>query len=125
MKFFIFALFLSAYSSFSVASETSGHAVLANCKAALSILGAGSKTQDKDLLGRGMSCLAMLDGIMTYNDTLSIMYEVPFCIPSGTRLGDALKVVVKNMENNPKYLNGKGAKNMVIALVDNFPCRSN
>lgn len=125
MKYFIIALLLSVYSSFSVASATSGHTVLANCKTALSILGAESKTKDKDLLAAGMSCLSMLDGIMTYNDTLSMMYEVPFCIPGGTRLGDALKVVVKHMENNPELLNGKGAKNMIIALVDNFPCRTN
>ena len=77
-----------------------------------------------DPFGTGY-CLGLITGI---RDATSIHQGVPgsfkvFCVPKGP-LFKLVPVVVKFIQENPKYLHERDSTAVILALTKSFPCKS-
>jgi len=100
----------------------SGNKLLSQCNAAINFM--DNQPADPDFLALSF-CLGMMQGVTNTNS----MYEVQlgkdalFCAPeSGLNNGQAARIVVKYLKDNPKKLHQHGTILAIAALMKAYPC---
>ena len=128
MRKSILAIFLTlgaAFSSEVRASGNDGNELLADCNLVIRMMdddGVVPSATEALKVGR---CLGMMQGITSLN----MVYQVKdrdsalFCLPSnGMSAGQAARIVVKYMRDNPRELHNNGSLVVIAALKDAYPC---
>jgi len=100
----------------------SGNKLLNQCNAAIDFMDNKPANPDFGALG---FCLGMMQGVTNTN----AMYEVQlgkdalFCAPEkGLNNGQAARIVVKYLKDNPKELHRHGTILTISALMQAYPC---
>jgi hypothetical protein len=92
----------------------SGNALYRGCKAAVD----GQVRTDLQKMQGGM-CAG------TVNTVIVLMNDIAFCPPKGSSLGQAMKILVKHMDDNPSVLHQELAVLAEQALQRAWPCKAN
>jgi len=127
MRKSILAIFLTlgaASSSEVRASGNDGNRLLAECNLVIRMMddGVAPSASEGPKVAR---CLGMMQGITSLN----MVYQAKdrdsalFCLPSnGMSVGQAARIVVKYMRDNPSELHNEESLVAIAAFIDAYPC---
>jgi hypothetical protein len=113
------ALMCAAVPSFCQKSDmsASGNQFLATC---------GDVPDMVHLTEMGFGCAAYVDGLMggiaLFADKGGILEREQYCSPSGVTVGQAVRLLVKYIKDNPAIAHVETRMLMLSALVAAFPC---
>lgn len=105
-----------------------GNEVLNRCKAYLRTIDSAQAASQTDFVDGGF-CVGYVTGVIDDHFTWQISEASPtdptkhFCMPDGATTGQAVRVVVKWLEDHPARLHERAIDLVLSALRDNFPCR--
>lgn len=105
------------------AAQVDGSALLATCSAAVKELD-GEKISQQEALG-SLYCVAYVSGFL---DATSLAAKFTagrrsICMPdNGITNGQAARILVKYLRENPQTLHESGRLSLYIALAKAFPC---
>ena len=122
MRSVVGAFFLMILALSPGVAYASGNKLLSQCNAAIDFM--DNQPADPDFLALGY-CLGMMQGVTNTN----AMYEVQlgkdalFCAPkSGLSNGQAARIVVKYLKDNPEELHRHSTVLVLSAFVEAYPC---
>ncbi len=124
MRKSILAIFLTLGAASSSEVRASGNELLAECNLVIRMMddGVAPSAREGPKVGR---CLGMMQGITSLN----MVYQVKdrdsalFCLPSnGISNGQAARIVVKYMRDNPSELHNEQSLVAIAAFIDAYPC---
>lgn len=108
------------------ASPSDGNELLMSCKRFLKVID-GTPQFDNDDFKSGQ-CIGRVSGIKAtmhmYTDAEGSPNDLRACFPSGVTDGQAVRVVVKFLEDNPRILNSNSNTITMVALQSAFPCNN-
>jgi hypothetical protein len=93
------------------AATWSGNAMMAPCRASI------ESNNDQNFLGQGL-CLGFFSG-MTYTTLL----RPAVCIPDGVTPGQVIRVVIRNLDQQPARLHEDFRDLAMEALIATWPCK--
>jgi hypothetical protein len=122
MKKFVGALSVMILVLYPGFASASGNKLLSQCNEAIDFM--DNRPANPVYVALGF-CLGMMQGVTNTN----AMYEVQlgedalFCAPeSGLNNGQAARIVVKYLKDNPKELHQHGTILVIDALMEAYPC---
>lgn len=103
---------------------TSGSELLIYCNDAISIIDTKSRPSLTEVKGLGM-CFGLIEGVL--NSVLGLESHLPqdrrICVQSESiKLQQLIRIFVKYVKDNPKYLHENGTILVYASLVNAFPC---
>lgn len=124
MKGIIVGLMAMAWA---VGAMADGNDLLRLCRSAIQIMDRNPQagTTDEDLVGGGR-CHGLIEGTVSTVHFMDALHEAKptICIPGGVKTLQVMKVVVKFLEANPKFLNLNESGLVLMATKDAFPCKT-
>lgn len=119
----IFLMFGAAFSSEVRASEDDGNSLLADCNSAIRALDNRVTPSRAEALGIGR-CFGLIQGIKDLNTLYRVKDEGSafFCPPDEVTLGQAARIIIKYMRDNPNKLHMPDSILIIAALEDAYPC---
>jgi len=126
---FVAVIFFLLCTSSAFGSSTDGNEVLRKCQTAIRVV-------DEGRLSAGDSsdaswCMGWIEGVLDMNNLTGTIADVTdskksalyFCASDGIKVGQAVRVVVKYLQDHPQQLDLPGTSLAVMALKIAFPCK--
>ncbi|WP_341580825.1 Rap1a/Tai family immunity protein [Marinobacter metalliresistant] len=114
--------FFSLFIVFSFQANADGNDLLQKCNKAVQFMDSPPENPDFGSIG---FCLGMMQGITNLNSVYEIRLEdeALFCGPEdGINNGQATRIVVKYLKDNPQDLHQHEGVLAIAAFMDAYPC---
>ncbi len=128
-NYFVAVIFFLVCTSSAFGASTDGNEVLGKCQTAIRVVDEGRLSQSDS--SDSMWCMGWIEGVLDMNRLSELMVETGvskkgdpyFCAPDGIQVGQAVRVVVKYLQDHPEQLHARGIVLAVAALQKAFPCK--